>query len=110
MCVELTAGAAEVFFGTVMPHLGERQRRVLTGAMSEALGRGGQSFVAQTSGISTSTMARAAREVRAGVELVPVETMDQVLREALAPGRGRATAQAREGTAPGVRELGTRPS
>ncbi|MCY3894353.1 MAG: ISAzo13 family transposase [Acidimicrobiaceae bacterium] len=51
-----------------MPHLGERQRRVLTGAMSEALGRGGQSFVAETSGISTSTMARAAREVRAGVE------------------------------------------
>ena len=66
--MELTAGAAEVFFGTVMPHLGERQRRVLTGAMAEALGRGGQTFVADASGISTSTMARAVREVRAGVE------------------------------------------
>ncbi len=55
---------------------------------------------------------RLPEEVRAGVELVPVETMDQVLREALAPGRGRGRAktQAREGTAPGVRDLGTRPS
>ena len=51
-----------------MPHLGERQRRVLTGAMAEALGRGGQAFVAEASGISTSTMARAVREVRAGAE------------------------------------------
>ena len=36
--------------------------------MAEALGRGGQTFVADASGISTSTMARAVREVRAGVE------------------------------------------
>ena len=51
-----------------MPHLGERQRRVATGAMAEALGRGGQAFVVEASGISTSTMSRAVREVRAGVE------------------------------------------
>lgn len=66
--MELSADAAGVFFGTVMPHLGERQRRVLTGAMAEALGRGGQAFVARASGISTSTMSKAALEVRAGAE------------------------------------------
>ena len=57
-----------MFFDTVMPHLGERQRRVLSGALAEALGRGGQAFVVEASGISTSTMSRAAREVREGVE------------------------------------------
>ncbi len=66
--MELSAAAAGVFFETVMPHLGERQRRVVTGAMAEALGRGGQAFVVGASGISTSTMSRAVREVRAGVE------------------------------------------
>ena len=57
-----------MFFDTVMPHLGERQRRVVSGALAEALGRGGQAFVVGASGISTSTMSKAAREVRAGVE------------------------------------------
>ncbi len=47
-------------------------------------------------------------EVRTGVELVPVETMDQVLREALAPVRGRSAAE--EETVPGARGLGARPS
>ena len=66
--MELSAAAAGVFFDTVMPHLGERQRRVVSGALAEALGRGGQAFVVGASGISTSTMSKAAREVRAGVE------------------------------------------
>jgi len=58
----------KVFFETVTPHLGERQRRVAAGAMAEALGRGGQRRVVEASGISTSTMSKAVREVRAGVE------------------------------------------
>lgn len=58
----------ESFFETVMPHLNERQRRVVCGAMAEALGRGGQTRVVEASGISTSTMSRAVREVRAGIE------------------------------------------
>ena len=66
--MELSAADAGVFFETVMPHLGERQRRVVAGAMAEALGRGGQAFVVGASGMSTSTMSRAVREVRAGVE------------------------------------------
>ena len=36
--------------------------------MAEALGRGGQAFVVEATGISTSTMSRAVREVRAGAE------------------------------------------
>ncbi len=42
-------------------------------------------------------------EVRAGVEMVPVETMDQVLREALVKRRGSARRQ--EGLAPGPGSL-----
>lgn len=68
MGVELAEADARVFFETVLPHLGERQRRVLTGALAEALGRGGQQFVVEASGISTSTMSKAVREVRAGIE------------------------------------------
>lgn len=66
--MELTGDGARVLFETVMPHLGERQRRVLSGALAEALGHGGQAFVVEASGISTSTMSKAVREVRAGVE------------------------------------------
>ena len=36
--------------------------------MAEALGRGGQTRVVETAGISTSTMSKAVREVRAGIE------------------------------------------
>ena len=66
--VELSAEAAGAFFESVMPHLGERQRRVAAGAMAEALGRGGQAFVVEATGMSTSTMSRAVREVRAGAQ------------------------------------------
>ena len=66
--MELTVGEARVLFETVMPHLGERQRRVLSGARAEALGHGGQAFVVEASGMSTSTVSKAVREVRAGVE------------------------------------------
>ena len=65
--MELTEPGLRAFFATVMPHLGERQRRVVAGAMAEALGRGGQLRVVEAAGISTSTMSRAVREVRAGI-------------------------------------------
>jgi len=47
-------------------------------------------------------------EVRMGVEMVPVETMDQVLREALAPGRPKR--QPRDDAMPGAHELGAQVS
>ncbi len=54
---------------TVLPHLGERQRRVLVGAMAEALGRGGQARVVDASGMSSNTVYKAVQEVRGGVEV-----------------------------------------
>jgi transposase len=55
------------FFGTVLPHLNELQRRVVAGAMATALGRGGKSAVAEASGMSRNTVINAEREVKAGV-------------------------------------------
>jgi len=67
--VELSSEGLAEFFETVMPHLDERQKRVMAGAMVEALGRGGQARVAEASGMSTSTVNKAVHEVRAGVEV-----------------------------------------
>ena len=56
------------FFEVVLPHLNERQRRVVAGATSEMLGRGGKSAVAAASGMSRNTVIKAEREVTAGIE------------------------------------------
>jgi hypothetical protein len=65
---------------TVMPHLNERQRRVLAGSAARALGRGGIAAVAEVTGMSRSTLQKAAAEVDAGME--PSERLR-------APGAGR---------------------
>ena len=56
------------FFETVLPHLNERQRRVVSGACSAMLGRGGKSAVASASGMSRNTVIKAEREVEDGIE------------------------------------------
>ena len=56
------------FFGVVLPHLNEMQRRVVVGAMAVGLGRGGKSAVADASGMSRNTVIQAEREVIAGIE------------------------------------------
>ena len=66
--MELSGEGLAGFFATVMPHLEERQRRVVAGAMVEALGRGGQARVVEASKMSSSTVNTATREVRAGIE------------------------------------------
>jgi len=66
--VELSGEGLEGFFATTLPHLNERQRRLVVGAMAEALGRGGQARVVEASAMSSSTVAKAAAEVRAGIE------------------------------------------
>ncbi len=65
--MELSAEGLRTFFERVLPHLDEKQRRVVTGAMAEALGRGGQARVVEASGQSSSTVLKAAKEVRVGV-------------------------------------------
>ena len=69
--MELSSDDLAGFFDTVLPHLNEKQRRVIAGAMVVALGRGGQARVAEASGLSTSTVNTATQQVRAGV--VPSE-------------------------------------
>lgn len=52
---------------TVMPHLDERQRRIVAGAEARALGRGGIALVARVTGMSRSTLQKAVAEVDSGV-------------------------------------------
>jgi Rhodopirellula transposase DDE domain len=54
---------------TVLPHLDERQRRVLVGSAARVLGRGGIAAVAEASGMSRSTVQKAVGEIDAGVEV-----------------------------------------
>jgi Rhodopirellula transposase DDE domain len=68
------------FFGEVLPHLDERQRRIITGAAARALGHGGVKAVAVTSGLPLSTVQNGALAVDAGIE-----PSDRVR----APGAGR---------------------
>jgi len=56
------------FFGTVLPHLNEVQRRVVSGALARELGRGGKSRVAAASGMSRNTVLKAQAEVEVGIE------------------------------------------
>lgn len=66
--MEATPEELSDFFGSVLPHLNEVQRRVVTGAMARGLGRGGKSAVAAASGLSRNTVIKAQAEVEAGIE------------------------------------------
>jgi hypothetical protein len=66
--VEVSRDELARFFGVVQPHLNELQRRVVAGAMAEALGHGGKTAVAEASGMSRNTVIKAEREVSEGIE------------------------------------------
>jgi hypothetical protein len=66
--VELSSVGLARFFEVVIPHLDERQRRLVAGSIAEALGRGGQARVVEASGLSSHTVWKAARAVREGIE------------------------------------------
>ncbi len=78
------------FFEKALPHLDERQRKIITGATARALGHGGVKVVAGASGLSLSTVQHGALAVDAGIE-----PSDRVR----APGAGRPWA---EKSLPGV--------
>jgi hypothetical protein len=65
--VEVTAEGLARFFGVVLPHMNEVQRRVVAGACAEMFGRGGKTAVAVASGMSRNTVIKAETEVAAGV-------------------------------------------
>jgi Rhodopirellula transposase DDE domain len=56
------------FFDVVLPHLNERQQRIVAGAAARALGYGGVKAVAVASGLSRSKVQAGARDVDDGVE------------------------------------------
>src|SRR5512134_2565222 len=52
-------------FATILPHLNERQRRLLLAAEAQALGRGGITQVARAAGVSRPTIHRGLAELAA---------------------------------------------
>ncbi len=66
--MQVTSEGLARFFDVVLPHLNERQRRVVAGAAAELLGRGGKTAVAQGAGMSRNTVIKAAEEVASGIE------------------------------------------
>ena len=66
--MEITEEGLVRYFEVVMPHMNELQRRVVAGATSELLGRGGKSAVALASGMSRTTVTKAEGEIAEGIE------------------------------------------
>ena len=56
----------------VLPHLDERQRRVVMGAEARTIGRGGIRAVARAAGVSEPTVSKAVRELAEPGEGLPV--------------------------------------
>lgn len=66
--MEITGSALAGFFEAMLPHLDERQRRLMAGAAAQMLGRGGKTWVAEASGMSRNTVIRGVGEIAAGAE------------------------------------------
>jgi transposase len=58
--------ALAVKFGFILPHLNERQRRLLLGAEAGVLGHGGIRLVARAAGVGEAMVSRGVAEVEAG--------------------------------------------
>lgn len=56
----------------VLPHLDERQRRVVMGAEARIIGRGGIRAVARAAGVSEPTVSKAVKELAEPAEVLPV--------------------------------------
>jgi transposase len=67
--VEITESALAGFFGAMLPHLDERQRRLMVGSAAVMLGHGGRTKVAKLSGVSRPTVSKGADEIEAGAEV-----------------------------------------
>jgi len=55
-------------FGSILPHLDERQRRLLLGAEARALGHGGIRLVAAAAGVREATVSLGASQLESGEE------------------------------------------
>lgn len=66
--VEVAPDALARFFEVVLPHLNERQRRMVVSAAVGMCGPGTKSMVAEASGMSRNTVIKPVLEVEAGIE------------------------------------------
>jgi transposase len=66
--VEVSDEALAEFFAFLNPHLDEKQRRMVAGAMAGAMGRGGATVVARASGMSRNTVISGRKSAEAGEE------------------------------------------
>ena len=64
----VTRGMLAAKFEAVLPHLDERQRRLVLGAEARALGHGGIRQVARAAGVREATVSLGVRELEAGEE------------------------------------------
>jgi transposase len=64
--VEVSSEQVARFFSDVLPHLNERQRRVLVGAAAVMIGN--KSAVAEAAGVSRNTVIKAEAQITAGME------------------------------------------
>src|SRR5690625_313669 len=65
-------GALADRLAVVLPHLDERQRRVLLGAEARGIGRGGIAAVARAAGVCRPTVSKAVKDLDEPVEALPV--------------------------------------
>ncbi|WP_425565597.1 ISAzo13 family transposase [Pilimelia columellifera] len=73
----------------LLPHLNERQRRLLFGVEARLLGHGGIRAVAQLAGVSESTVRRGVSELKSGADPMPAGRARQA-------GGGRSRAEERD--------------
>lgn len=71
MVVEIDEQVLAAKFGTILPHLDERRRRLLLAAEARSLGHGGISLVARAAGVSRMTVTAGVDELDAGGEPTP---------------------------------------
>jgi len=82
MVVQIDEQVLAAKFGTILPHLDERQRRLLLAAEARSLGHGGVSLVARAAGVSRMTVTAGVDELDGGGQPMPGR--------ARRPGGGRA--------------------
>ena len=69
--VEIDEALLAAKFNVIMPHLDERQRRLVLAAEARSLGHGGVSLVARASGVSRVTITGGVAELEAGTDPTP---------------------------------------
>lgn len=69
--MEIDEQALAAKFEVILPHLDERQRRLLLAAEAGSLGYGGISLVARAAGVSRMTVTTGVEELEAGLEPTP---------------------------------------